>query len=78
MKESMKEIKGRWIAKMPIFWQKVLKLSMTVGGCATGILSANAAFNLQSVGVAPIIFTICGYVLTACGALGLAAKLTKE
>lgn len=78
MNKYINEIKGRWIASMPIFWQKVLKISMTVGGSAAGILTANSAFNLQSLGVQPIIFTICGYVLTACGALGLAAKLTKE
>jgi hypothetical protein len=35
-------------------------------------------FDLQSYGVPQLIFTIAGYVIVACAALGLAAKITKE
>ena len=51
-------------------------MALTIGGSAAGILLANTTFGLEQY-VAPIIFTVCGYILTACGAMGLAAKLTK-
>jgi hypothetical protein len=73
----MNELKERWKAELNAFWKKVLNVSLTVGGAALGIVTANQIWNLQSLGVAPIIFTVCGYILTFCGALGLAAKLTK-
>ncbi len=76
MSKTFKEIKSRWNAQMNAFWKKVLKVSLTIGSAAAGIMLANTTFGLEQY-VAPIIFTISGYVLTACGAMGLAAKLTK-
>ena len=77
MSEAIKEIGSRWNAKLNKFWKKVLKFSLILGGSAGGMLTIDGIWNVQSFGVPAIIFTICGYVLTACGALGLAAKLTK-
>lgn len=72
------EIKERWSAEINEFWKKILNITVTLGTASIGIISADALWNLQSYGVNPMIFTIAGYILTACGALGLAAKLTKK
>ena len=75
MSKTIKEIKSRWNAEMNAFWKKVLKIATIIGSSAAGIMLANTTFGLEQY-VAPIVFTISGYVLTACGAMGLTAKLT--
>lgn len=55
-----------------------MKLSLTLGTSAAGILFANTQFDLTSYGVSPMVFTVCAYVIVWCGALGLAAKLTTK
>jgi hypothetical protein len=76
-KPFLEQLKVRWGSELNKFWKKVLKFSLILGGSAGGILTIDGIWNVQSFGVPAIIFTICGYVLTACGAMGLAAKLTK-
>ena len=76
-KPLIKQVRIRWKSQMNKFWKKVLKFSLILGGSAGGMLTIDGIWNVQSFGVPAIIFTVCGYVLTACGALGLAAKLTK-
>ena len=66
------------MADSPKFWKKVLKKAVIFGTSATAIIGADKLFDLQSYGVPMIIFTICGYVIVACAALGLASKITKE
>ena len=77
MSETIKEIKNRWNAKLNKFWKRILRVSLALGSAAAGILLANTTFGLDQY-VSPIIFQISGYVLTACGAMGLAAKLTRS
>jgi hypothetical protein len=43
-----------------------------------GILTMNGVLNLTQYGVPEIIFTICGYILVGCAAMGLTSKITKE
>lgn len=76
-KPIIKQVKTRWKSRMNKFWKKILKYSLIIGSSAAGILLMNSTFGLTEF-VHPIVFTISGYVLTACGAMGLAAKLTKE
>ena len=76
-KPILEQFKIRWKSELNKFWKKVLKFSLILGGSAGGILTIDGIWNVQSLGVPAIIFTVCGYVLTACGAMGLAAKLTK-
>jgi len=76
MSKTYKELKTRWNAKLNKFWKGILRASITIGGSAAGILVVNSTFGLEQY-VHPIIFTVCGYILTACGAMGLAAKLTR-
>ena len=76
-KPLIKQVRIRWKSQMNKFWKKVLKFSLILGGSAGGMLTIDGIWNVQSFGVPAIIFTICGYILTACGAMGLAAKLTK-
>ena len=76
-KPILEQIKIRWKSELNKFWKQVLKFSLILGGSAGGILTIDGIWNVQSFGVPAIIFTVCGYVLTACGAMGLAAKLTK-
>ena len=75
-KSFLEQLKIRWKSELNKFWKKVLKVSLIIGSSAAGVLLANSTFGLEQY-VAPIIFQISGYVLTACGAMGLAAKLTK-
>ena len=77
MSKTYQEFKERWNAKLNKFWKKVLNISLTIALSCGGVISLDAVFNLQQYGVAPIVFTVCSYVLTAAGFMGLAAKLTK-
>ena len=83
VKQIKEEVKGRWSAELNEFWATVLGLSLKIGGSAFGILAMDFALktafgiSLKDLGIPEMIFTICGYILTACGAMGLAAKLTK-
>lgn len=74
----MQELITRWKSESPVFWKKVMKISITLGIAAIAIISADKMFGLQDYGVSPIIFTICGYIITFCGATGLMAKITKQ
>ena len=76
-KPILEQFKIRWKSELNKFWKKILKFSLILGGSAGGMLTIDGIWNVQILGVPAIIFTVCGYVLTACGALGLAAKLTK-
>lgn len=75
-KPILEQFKIRWKSELNRFWKKVLKYSLIIGSSAAGILLMNSTFGLAEF-VHPIVFTISGYILTACGAMGLAAKLTK-
>jgi len=72
------ELVTRWKADLPLFWQQVLKLAIFVGSSATAVIGADQVFGLQAYGVPQIIFTIAGYVIVACTAVGLSAKITKQ
>ena len=78
MEKILKEIKTRWKAESPIFWKKILNKSITIGTIAVSIIGVDKLFGLIAYGVPGIIFTVCGYIIVACAALGLAAKITKE
>lgn len=73
----IKEIKERWKSETPEFWKKVMNFAITLGTSAVAVLGADKLFELQSYGVPQIVFTIAGYVIVACAALGLSAKITK-
>ena len=74
----MQEIKERWKSDSPEFWRKVLKYATTLGTSAVAVLGSDKLFDLQSYGVPIGIFTICGYIIVACVAFGLSAKITKQ
>lgn len=74
----MQEIKERWKSESPEFWKKVLKYATTLGTSAVAVLGSDKLFDLQSYGVPTGIFTICGYIIVACVAFGLSAKITKQ
>lgn len=78
MEKILKEIISRWKTESPIFWKKILKKCIVIGSTAVSILGVEKLFGLIEYGVPPIIFTVCGYIIVACAALGLAAKITKE
>ena len=73
-----KELKERWKAETPVFWKKVMSISITLGSSAVAILGAEKLFDLQNYGVPQIIFTVAGYVVVAAAACGLSAKITKQ
>lgn len=72
------ELTERWKAESPAFWKKAMNFCVTLGTSAVAVLGADKIFELQSYGVPIIVFTICGYVIVACAAFGLAAKITKK
>lgn len=76
MKKLIIELITRWKSESPLFWKKFYNLMFTIGGSAFGIILMDKIVDLKTLGVPDIIFTICGYVLTICGAMGLTAKLT--
>ena len=76
MIKYIKPLIERWKSESPEFWKKVLKISLTLGVNAVSILGLDKMLDLQSYGVPQLVFTICGYVIVACGVLGLASKLT--
>ena len=78
IKNLITEIRIRWTSESPKFWKVIQSFSITVGSIAASIVAGDKIFDLQTLGVAPIIFTVCGYILTFCCALGLAAKITKQ
>ena len=78
LKKFIQELLDRWKSESPVFWKKIMNFSITLGSAAIAILGADKMFDLQTYGVSPIIFTICGYVITFCAATGLMAKITKQ
>lgn len=78
MLETLREIKERWSAETPKFWKKVLNFSVTLGTSAVAMIAADKMFELQAYGVPQGIFTIAGYVIVFCAAMGLSAKITKK
>ena len=77
-KQIALEIKERWKEEIPDFWKKIMKFSVTLGSSAVAIIGADKLFDLQSYGIPTIVFTICGYIIVACAATGLSAKITKQ
>ena len=71
------ELKERWSSETPEFWKKVMNFAITLGTSSVAVLAADKLFELQSYGVPQTVFTIAGYVIVACAALGLSAKITK-
>ena len=77
-REPWKDISDRWNSESPAFWKKIMKYSVTLGTSAVAVIGADKLFDLQSYGVPSIIFTICSYIIVACAATGLSAKITKQ
>ena len=75
---TYKEIKERWDAESPIFWKKIQAIAIKLGLSAVSVLGVGKLFDLQTIGVSPIVFTIAGYIIVGCATLGLAAKITKQ
>lgn len=55
-----------------------MNFAITIGTSAVAVLGADKLFELQSYGVPQLVFTIAGYIIVACAALGLSAKITKQ
>lgn len=67
---------NRWKSESPDFWKGVQKYSIVIGSGAVAIISADKLFGAY--GVPASIFTICGYIIVACAAFGLSAKITTK
>lgn len=78
VQNTIREIQDRWGEETNEFWKKILKFAISLGSGAVAVLGADKLFELQAYGVPQIIFTIAGYVIVACAALGLSAKITKQ
>ena len=65
----------RWQSESPDFWKGVQKYSIVIGSGAVAIISADKLFGLIAMAG---IFTVCGYIIVACAAFGLSAKITTK
>ncbi len=73
------QVVKRWRSETPRFWKKIREFAIILGTSAVGVLGADQLFNLQAqYGLPQIIFTIAGYVVVFCAALGLSAQITKK
>lgn len=77
MIKFFKELKERWSAKMPIFWKKIMNWAIGIGTSAVAVIGMDKMFDLQSYGIPQDVFTVAGYIIVACAAVGLSAKITK-
>ena len=64
----------RWQSESPDFWKGVQKYSIVIGSGAVAIISADKLFGAYGASI----FTICGYIIVACAAFGLSAKITTK
>ena len=65
----------RWQSESRDFWKGVQKYSIVIGSGAVAIISADKLFGLIAM---EGIFTVCGYIIVACAAFGLSAKITTK
>lgn len=77
MKSFWKQLKERWSATTPKFWKKIQEWMIGIGSSAVAVLGADKMFDLTQYGIHPVVFTVCGYVIVFCAAIGLASKITK-
>lgn len=78
LKDDFKEVKDRWNSRSPRLFRRLTNLSITVGTSAVAVISSDKLFDLQAYGVPQDIFTVAGYVIVFCAALGLTSKITRE
>lgn len=72
----IKELKTRWKSRTPEFWQKIMSMAITLGTSAVAVITAEKFFDLRGYGVPDMVFTISGYIIVVCAAVGLSAKIT--
>lgn len=56
----------------------MMNIAIAVGSSAVAVIASDKLFDLQAYGIDPIIFNIAGYIVVACAALGLSAKITTQ
>lgn len=71
----LKEIKDRWCAKSPVFFQNLKKIMITLGTSASAVWMTNETMNLQ---LHPTILEVCKYLIAIAVASGLTAQLTRD
>lgn len=78
IKDDFNEIKDRWHSRSPRLFRRLTNLAITLGTSAVAVIASDKLFDLQSYGVPQDIFTVAGYVIVFCAALGLTSKITRE
>lgn len=78
MIKLFKELRERWLVESPAFWKSVRNKAVILGTVGVALVTANATFGLVALGVPAIIFTIAGYAIAICYAIGLSAQITKQ
>ena len=68
------EIKDRWVADTPVFFQKIKAISIAIGTPAMSIWVANSSFSL---GLNGTLLDVCKYTIAVAASLGLTSQLTK-
>ena len=78
MKEELKELKDRWRSRSPKLFRKLTRFAITLGTSAVAVIASDKMFDLQAYGVPQDVFTVAGYIIVFCAALGLTSKITRE
>jgi hypothetical protein len=65
------ELVGRWKSKTPVFWKKVQKKALVIGGVVTVMLGGSEYYNEYFV-------VFLKHVMEACGVIALIAQFTKD
>ena len=77
IKHNWSVLQLRWRAEKPIFWRSARNICIKIGGSAVAVLGAEKMFDLSTY-LPNIVFTICGYIIVACAAMGISAQMTVK
>ena len=78
LKDDFKEVKDRWHSRSPRLFRRLTNFAITLGTSAVAVIASDKMFDLQAYGVPQDVFTVAGYIIVFCAALGLTSKITRE
>ncbi len=71
----MNELIERFKSESPVFFKKLKKYALSIGGSSAAVLIVNASMGLN---LSQTLVTVLGYVVAACAAIAGTSQLTKQ
>jgi hypothetical protein len=71
----MNELIERFKSESPVFFKKLKKYALSIGGSATAVLIVNASMNLN---LDQTLIAVLGFVVAACAAIAGTSQLTRQ